>query len=261
MALQRHKEAHLPATLSKAHAADEVARADELLAEARRLKEITMGLLGRAVQANDLRTALAAVREARGNLELIGRLLDEPGSLVLLLSPTLRQSGELFKKCAGVYQALGRPVPSESESALQLQGENGSRIVSMPGKEGTIRGYSGVRLLAVDEAAWVEDSLYMAVRPMLAVSAGRLVALSTPHGTRGWFYEAWRGNEPWERYEVSATSCPRISAAFLEEERRTMGEWWFEQEYMCRFLDAQTQPFGRDDVERCFREEVESWDL
>jgi hypothetical protein len=50
----------------------------------------------------------------------------------LRLSPTLRQSGELFKKCAGVYQALGRPVPSDSESALQLELENGSRIVSLP---------------------------------------------------------------------------------------------------------------------------------
>jgi hypothetical protein len=187
--------------------------------------------------------------------------LYDPGSLVLLLSPTLRQSSELFKKCASVYQALGRPVPAESESALQLALENGSRIVSLPGKEGTIRGYSGVRLLAIDEAAWVPDDLYLAVRPMLAVSGGRLVALSTPHGTRGWFYESWRGQEPWARYEVPATSCPRISAQFLEEERRSMGEWWFEQEYMCRFLDAQSQAFSRDDVEQCFREEVEGWSL
>ena len=187
--------------------------------------------------------------------------LYEPGALVLLLSPTLRQSGELFKKCAGVYQALGRPVPSDSESALQLELENGSRIVSLPGKEGTIRGYSGVRLLAIDEAAWVEDSLYLAVRPMLAVSAGRLVALSTPHGTRGWFYEAWRGQEPWERYEVPATSCPRISAQFLAEERRNMGDWWYQQEYMCTFLDAETQAFRREDVDMAFREDVESWEL
>ena len=187
--------------------------------------------------------------------------LYEPGSLVLLLSPTLRQSGELFKKCIRVYQALGRPVPSDSESALQLELENGSRIVSLPGKEGTIRGFSGVRLLAIDEAAWVPDDLYLAVRPMLAVSQGRLVALSTPHGTRGWFYEAWRGQEPWERYEVPATRCPRISAAFLEEEKRNMGEWWFEQEYLCRFLDAQSQAFSRDDIEQCFREEVEGWSL
>ena len=185
----------------------------------------------------------------------------EPGSLVLLLSPTLRQSGELFKKAAAVYGAIGRPVPPESASRLQLELENGSRIVSLPGKEGTIRGYSGVRLLAIDEAAWVPDDLYLAVRPMLAVSGGRLVTLSTPHGTRGWFYNAWRSDEPWERYEVPATSCPRIAPEFLEEERRTMGDWWFSAEYMCQFLDAQTQPFGREDVERCFREEVCAWQL
>jgi hypothetical protein len=185
----------------------------------------------------------------------------EPGSLVLLLSPTLRQSGELFKKCAGVYQALGRPVPSDSESALQLELENGSRIVSLPGKEGTIRGFSGVRLLAIDEAAWVPDDLYLAVRPMLAVSQGRLVALSTPHGTRGWFYEAWRGEEPWERYEVPATSCPRISPTFLEEEKRSMGDWWYQQEYMCTFLDAETQAFRREDIDAAFREDVQPWAL
>ena len=69
----------------------------------------------------------------------------DPESLVLLLSPTLRQSGELFRKALSVYRALGRPVPPESETALSLALENGSRIVSLPGEEGTIRGYSGVR--------------------------------------------------------------------------------------------------------------------
>ncbi len=153
--------------------------------------------------------------------------LYEAGSLVLLLSPSLRQSGELFKKCVATYKDLGRPVPPESETALTLTLENGSRIVSLPGsKDGTIRGYSGVDLLVIDEAAWVADSLYMSVRPMLAVSGGRLVALSTPHGTRGWFYEAWRGDEAWEKYEIPAPLCPRISEEFLAEEKRSIGDWW-----------------------------------
>jgi len=184
------------------------------------------------------------------------------GSLVLLLSPSLRQSGELFKKCIATYKDLGRPVSPESETALTLTLDNGSRIVSLPGsKDGTIRGYSGVTLLVIDEAAWVADSLYMSVRPMLAVSGGRLAALSTPHGTRGWFYDAWTGAEPWERYEVPATLCPRISPEFLAEEQRNMGEWWYEQEYMCRFSEAETQAFRREDIDNAFREEVRTWGL
>jgi len=114
----------------------------------------------------------------------------EPGALVLLLSPSLRQSQELFKKAIGCYRTVGGPIPSKTESALRLELENGSRIVSLPGKQDTVRGFSGVRLLVVDEAARVPGELYYAVRPMLAVSGGRLLALSTPFGTRGWWYEA-----------------------------------------------------------------------
>jgi hypothetical protein len=187
--------------------------------------------------------------------------LYDPGSLTLLLSPSLRQSQELFRKCVDVYRAVERPVPPEVESALRLELETGSRIVSLPGKEGSIRGFSGVRLIVVDEAARVPDELYYSVRPMLAVSGGRLAALSTPFGTRGWWYEAWRGSEPWERYEVPAERCPRIPADFLEEERRNMGAFWFQQEYECQFLEAISQAFTREDVDLAFSEEVEPWQL
>ena len=187
--------------------------------------------------------------------------LYEAGALVLLLSPTLRQSSELFKKCAAVYRTLGRPVPPDSETALSLTLENGSRIVSLPGAEQTIRGYSGVRLLVVDEAAWVKNDTYRAVRPMLAVSGGRLALLSTPHGTRGFYYEAWRERHRWHYVEVPAEQCPRIPPEFLEEERRTLGEWWFSQEYGCAFLDAETAAFRQADIDRAFSDEVDVWDL
>jgi hypothetical protein len=187
--------------------------------------------------------------------------LYRPDSLVLLLSPTQRQSHELFRKAQDAYRSIPTAIPVVQESALRLELSNGSRIVSLPGKETTVRGFSGVVLLAVDEAARVPDDLYYAIRPMLAVSQGRLVALSTPFGTRGWWYEAWRSPEAWERYEVPAARCPRISPEFLAEERRTIGEWWFAQEYGCEFIDAETQPFSREDIERAFEEEVEAWDL
>jgi hypothetical protein len=178
-------------------------------------------------------------------------------ALVLLLSPSLRQSSELFRKVADYFQALGAPVGTKEASALRLELENGSRIISLPGKEETIRGFSGVRLLVVDEAARVPDSVYYATRPFLAVSGGRMVALSTPFGKRGWFHKEWtEGGEGWERVRVTAPDCPRISPDFLEEERRSLGEWWFKQEYMCEFVETSDQVFSFDAVQAALTDEV-----
>src|SRR5215203_2601297 len=113
------------------------------------------------------------------------RALYYPGSLALCLAPTLRQSQELFAKVAGFYRDLGRPVAPQGERKLSLELENGSRIITLPGSEKTIRGFSGVSLLVVDEASRVADELYFAVRPMLAVSGGALMMLTTPYGKRG----------------------------------------------------------------------------
>jgi hypothetical protein len=185
----------------------------------------------------------------------------EPDSPVLLLSPSLRQSSELFRKCLEVYRALGRPVQADSESALKLELENGSRIISLPGKEGTVRGISKVKVLIIDEASRVPDELYMAVRPMLAVSGGKLILLSTPFGTRGFFWEAWKHRKDWDYFEVPATECPRISSEFLEEERQNMGDFWFQQEYMCKFMDAQSAAFRSEDIDRIIGQQVETWAL
>jgi len=183
--------------------------------------------------------------------------LYHPPALILLLSPSLRQSQELFRKVLDVYRMIDATVPSEQESALRLELQNGSRIVSLPGKEGTVRGYSGVRLLVVDEAARVLDSLYYSVRPMLAVSGGRLVCLSTPFGQRGFFYEAWTGGEDWARIKLTADQCPRIPPEFLAEEQRTLGSFWFRQEYGCEFLATEDSLLDPAQVDRAFSTEVE----
>jgi hypothetical protein len=180
----------------------------------------------------------------------------QPGALVLLLSPSQRQSGELFRKCLDVYHAAGQSAPAEAESALRLELANGSRIVALPGKEGTIRSFSGVDLLIIDEASRVLDSLYHAVRPMLAVSGGRLVALSTPWGKRGFFYEAWEGGAAWERVLITAEDCPRIAPEFLAEERANLPANVYAQEYECQFVETDDSVFAYDDVQRAITSEV-----
>ena len=182
--------------------------------------------------------------------------LFRPGSLVLLLSPSQRQSQELFRKVSDFRSKVGVPCPVREESALRVEFENGSRILALPGTEETIRGYSGVRLIVVDEAARVPDSLYLSVRPMLAVSGGRLVCLSTPFGRRGFFFEEWTGEASWERTQITATQCPRISPAFLREERESLGEWWYRQEYLCEFADTNDQLFRTEDIRAALDEDL-----
>ena len=172
----------------------------------------------------------------------------EPGALVLLLSPSLRQSGELFKKVLATYRAAGCPVAAEAETRLTLELENGARIVSLPGKESTIRGFSAVRLLLVDKASRVDTDTYHSIRPMLAVSGGTLIAMSTPFGKVGWWADAWHSREDWQRVTVPASDCARIPASFLEEERRAMPEWNYRQEYECAFEDAEGAVFRHEDL-------------
>ena len=133
---------------------------------------------------------------------------------------------------------------------------NGSRIEALPGTEKTVRGYSGVDLIILDEASRVADELYYATRPMLAVSGGRLLMMSTPYGKRGVFYEEWTSGEGWERYEIPASECPRIPASFLEEERRVLPARVYRQEYFNSFEDVEDQVFSHADIEAAISQEV-----
>jgi hypothetical protein len=179
-------------------------------------------------------------------------------ALVLLLSPSLRQSQELFAKIKASYDALVDAPRATQETALQLRFDSGSRIVALPGKAPTVRGFSGAALLVIDEASWVTDDLYQAVRPMIAVSGGRLALLSTPFGKRGFFHHEWtEGGPDWHRAKVTAYQCPRMSKEWLDAERERIGDWWFKQEYLCEFLETLDQVFAYDDIQRALDNNIQ----
>ena len=184
------------------------------------------------------------------------RALYHPASLVLILAPAERQAKETLSKVADLYRKAGHSTPPDSSRKLGIRLASGSRIEALPGTEKTIRGFSGVDLLVLDEAARVDDGLYFAVRPMLAVSGGALIMLSTPAGRRGVFFEEWTDGAGWERYEAPAEECPRIPPGFLEEERRALPSWVYRQEYECSFEETEDQVFTHEMVERAVTSEV-----
>jgi hypothetical protein len=177
----------------------------------------------------------------------VHRAFTRPGCVVLVASPSERQSGEFLRKAAGMVRRLGIKPRGDGDNAISLVLPNGSRIVGLPGTEATVRGFSAVSLILIDEAARVQDDLYSALRPMLAVGDGDLWLMSTPCGQRGFFYEAWKdGGEEWMRVSVPATECSRIPAAFLDKERRGNPAAVFSQEYMCEFTGDGTEYFDQE---------------
>jgi hypothetical protein len=191
----------------------------------------------------------------------VHQALYDPG-LVLLIAPAQRQSSELFLKVMQVYRALEGVPKITNESALRLELKNGSRIVALPGTEATIRGYSGPKTVILDEASRIDDGLIAAVRPMLATTQGRFIALTTPYGQRGWFYEQWARGIGWQRTRITAHECPRISKEWLEAERNELGDWQFRQEYLCEFVDTDEQFFSSALIEAAMDEGVKPlWKL
>lgn len=168
----------------------------------------------------------------------------EPGSLTVVLSPSARQSAEFVLKARTFLQSIGISTKSDGHNEISIALDNKSRIVGLPSSEDKIRGFSAVSLLLIDEAARVEDSLYTAVRPMLATSDGQFWILSTPNGRAGFFYREWTANSSqWTRFEIPATKCPRISPQFLDEERLSHPRDHFLREYCCQFLDPEGAVF------------------
>jgi hypothetical protein len=113
-----------------------------------------------------------------------------------------------------------------------------------------------VDLLILDEASRVEDDLYYATRPMLAVSGGALMMLTTPAGRRGVFYEEWTEGVAWERYEVPIEDVPRISEEFVAEERQALPTRIFDQEYRCQFVEIEDAVFSLEDIDNAMSTDV-----
>ena len=214
-----------------------------------------------------------------------------PGALILLISRTMRQSIELFRKVNQFRMAANLDMPLRRLTALSLETEHESRIISLPANPDTVVGYSAPSLIVIDEAARVPDELYYVLRPMLAMSKGRLTALSTPWGKRGWFHGEWMGEMAddskaldlatvqalladlgmtvteddlsddieayeWDRHMITAPDALRLDKRFLANERRSVPDMIFRSEWLCEFTDSEGSVFLWDDIQAMLSDDV-----
>jgi len=181
-------------------------------------------LKGRQVGAS---TAVAAL--------CIHAAVFEPGSLSVIVSPTMRQSMEIAAKARAALRNLDRPEPLDADSATTIGLSSGSRIMSLPGTATSIRGYSA-RLLVVDEAAFVDEETWQASQALVAATGGRIIVLSTPAGRAGWFHDLWQAEPPaWTTIKVRTADVPTVTAAYLESAKATLGPWAYAMEFEAEF--------------------------
>lgn len=177
----------------------------------------------------------------------------EKGALIVIFSPSQRQSDEMLRNIKSLHNKLSGVPETVGDSVRKIEFSNGSRIIALHGDESTVRGISAPSLCLIDEAARVPEALIAAIRPMLATRTdGTLVALSTPFGMRGFFYESWIGDAMWHRIKVPASECPQITQAFLDEEMKALGGQRFSEEYGLAFLDPDEAVFPTVIIERAF---------
>jgi hypothetical protein len=180
--------------------------------------------------------------------------LTEAGSTSLIIAPSERQSKLIMRRVLQFYRQLGFPLPARSERVTGLELANGSIVESVPAQEKTTRGYS-IDLLVADECAAIGDVDFYGISPALAATKGHQLLMSTPRTKIGFFAEIHRnaeeGPEGWYKETVRSDQVPhRISPEDLETYRRIMPREYFEAEFLCQWLEAESSLFSYDDVQR-----------
>jgi len=175
--------------------------------------------------------------------------INNPKKTILVIAAVERQAMLLFDKTlAYMYEKYkneikkGKDRPTKHRIMLR----NGSEIHCLPtGLSGYgIRGYT-IDLLIADEAAFIPEEVWTAVTPMLAVTRGDIILLSTPFGKDNFFFRCF--NDPnFTSFHVSSEDCPRKNQAFLDQEKKRMTTLQYAQEYLGEFVDELLRFFSDD---------------
>ncbi|KKM76406.1 hypothetical protein LCGC14_1380490 [marine sediment metagenome] len=178
---------------------------------------------------------------------LAGRTaLEIPNSFILIGAYVIEQAQLIFQKVHEYIKAKAKDEIEKPATLNYLELKNGSKIYCRPiGDTGAgMRGFTATMLI-IDEAAFIPDRAWEAIEPVISVSKGRTILLSTPQGKRGFFYKA-TVNKNYTQIQVSARDCPRHTKTFLDQKQSEMSPIAFATEYLGEFIDDYNRKFSED---------------
>ena len=168
---------------------------------------------------------------------------------ILIGSGVIDQAEHLLRKVKEYMHAKHeKKIVKETLYFMELK--NGSKILCVPiGDTGdSMRGYSATMII-IDEAALVPDRAWEAIEPVISVTKGRTVLLSTPQGKKGFFYKA-SINEHYFTKQVSARDCPRHTKEFLDRKESEISKIAFATEYLGEFIDDYSRKFTDEWIDK-----------
>jgi len=184
--------------------------------------------------------------------------LNYAGTVTLIIAASQRQSSLLFEKVRAKLDLEGDDIYEDKPTLTRAILQNGSRIYCLPtGRTGHyIRGYT-IDVLIADEAAYIPEEVWKAVKPMIAVSRkergmGWEILLSTPFGKGGYFYDTFYDDD-FAQFHVSSEDCKRIPKKFLQKERGRLTKQEYAQEYKGEFIDEYNQFFPTKLIKSCMK--------
>lgn len=179
----------------------------------------------------------------------IERAVEINGHTVIVISPSERQSKEFMEKVRLHLSAIKTLKIEFFEdvvaNVLEAKFPNGSRIIAVPSKPETVRGFSGDVIM--DEASFFDrgHEVYQAVFPTITRKPEyKLVAISTPRSKKDVFYFLWHsaeGDPLWFRMHLNIYEAAEkgLKVNIEELKRGIKSERAWRTEYLCEFLDEE----------------------
>jgi len=212
-------------------------------------------LIKSIIDSDEMFHTIIAGRQIGKSLTLINLMLyyvlNNPKTTALWLAPVYAQSVKILTQ---ILDAVGdAPILKEANKSEKVVSFiNGSRIYFRSAeKPETIRGLS-VDYLFADEAQDIQDdAMSKSVIPTLTAAGKKAIIAGTPK-TRNWFYSYYTKGlddtqKDYKSYHAPSSVSPFVSDSFLEEQKRSLPEAIYRQEYLAEFQDSEGAVFTNID--------------